>query len=238
MKLTTFSCSEYVTDNRTRHCISSISQEKIVECLASFYDRLLNAGTGAIEKPLQHASITILEKSLSIYVHHVSEFPESLRAKADGVKTLRQHHADFLRASLSRIHDDKSSIERPTVRSDMFVVLEGMISYSDLLTHPTLGQGMRVFYTSLWNNGNSTDTLSKVLHQLSGISEALLQSVKLPTLEDDSVGSDHLLVQITRLQTLLGVSSHDLRPAVLQATRALRTCEILGLFYLHKVSSI
>lgn len=120
----------------------------------------------------------------------------------------------------------------------MFVVLEGMISYSDLLTHPTLGQGMRVFYTSLWNNGNSTDTLSKVLHQLSGISEALLQSVKLSTLEDDSVGSDHLLVQITRLETLLGVSSHDLRPAVLQATRALRTCEILGLFYLHKVSSI
>lgn len=184
-----------------RRCISSISQEKIVECLASFYDRLLNAGTGAFETPLQHALTTILETSLSIYVHHMSEFPDSLRAKADGVKTLRQHHADFLRASLSRIHDDKSSIARPAVRSDMFVVLEGIISYSDLLTHPTLGE---------------------VLHQLSGISEALLQSVKLPTLEDDSVGSDHLLVQITRLETLLGVSSRDWRPAVLQATKALQ----------------
>lgn len=125
-----------------RRCISTISQEKSVERLASFYHQLGNACMDGFETPLHYALTTILETSLSIYVHHISEFPESLRAKAERVKVLRQHHADFVRGCLFRIDGDKSSMERPSVRSEMFILLEGMISYSDLLTHPNLGEGM------------------------------------------------------------------------------------------------
>lgn len=73
---------------------------------------------------------------------------------------------------------------------------------------------------------NLTDPL--VSNQLSEISE-VLQTVKLPegskTFEDESVSSDHLLVQITRLEILRGLSNRKLRPAALQAIKVLRTCK-------------
>lgn len=125
-----------------RRCISTISQEKNVERLASFYDQILKAGTDDFQSPSQYALSTILETSLSIYFHHISELPEPLKCKAQSVKSLCQHHVQILCGCLSRINDDKSSIESPTVRSEMFVVLEGMISYSDLLSHPNLGEGI------------------------------------------------------------------------------------------------
>lgn len=84
----------------------------------------------------------MLETSLSTYVHHIAEFPEFLRIRAESVKSLRKHHVQILCGFLSRINEDKSDIERPTVRSEMFVILEGMISYSDLLTHPEVSDGM------------------------------------------------------------------------------------------------
>lgn len=127
-----------------RRCISIISQEKVVKCLASFYDQLTKAADD-LQTPSQSALTTMLETSLSAYIHHISEFPELLRIRAESVKSLRKHHVQILCGFLSRINVDKSSIERPTVRSEMFVVLEGMISYSDLLTHPQVSDGMYVY---------------------------------------------------------------------------------------------
>ena len=73
---------------------------------------------------------------------------------------------------------------------------------------------------------NLTDP--SVSTQLSEFSE-MLQTVKLSegykNLEDESVSSEHLLVQITRLEVLVGLSNRKLRPAALQAIKVLRTCK-------------
>lgn len=126
----------------SRRCVSTNSQEKNAECLASFYDQLIKAGTDDFPTPSQYALTSVLETSLSIYVHNISDFPESLRTKADSVKALRQRHFQILCDCLSRIHGDKACIEKPIERSEMFLVLEGVISYSDLLTQPKLAEGM------------------------------------------------------------------------------------------------
>lgn len=71
-------------------------------------------------------------------------------------------------------------------------------------------------------------TDSAVSNLLSEISE-VLQTANLAesskNLEDESVSSDHLLIQIARLETLWGVSNRNLRPAVLQVIGVLRTCK-------------
>lgn len=127
-------------------CISTISQEQTVERLASFYGQLIKAGTDDFQTLSQHALSTILETSFSIYTQHISEFPESLKRMAQSVKSLCQHHVQMLCGCLSRINDDRFSIESPTVRSEMSVVLEGLISYSDLLSNPNLGEGRHFCY--------------------------------------------------------------------------------------------
>ncbi|MCJ1462635.1 hypothetical protein MMC07_001237 [Pseudocyphellaria aurata] len=188
-----------------RRCVSTISQEKIVECLASFYDQLIKAGKDDFPTFSQHAFTSVFETSLSIFVQNISNFPELLKTKADSVKSLRLRHVQSLCDCLSRIHGDKTYIEGPIGRSETFLVLEGMISYSDLLAQ---------------------SKLAEVSRQLSEMSE-VLQTHKVPKnpkySNDESVSSDHLLVQITRLETLWGVSKRNFRPAVLQAIKVLRT---------------
>lgn len=119
-----------------RNCASEIAQDGSLEYLAPFYDQLAKVGTSDKPYHLSYALSILLERSLDFYLNHLFGSFESMRNKKSCLEGLRQSQSEKVRTEFSKIHETKSLIDR----MKLSIVLEGMFSYSDILTIESSGR--------------------------------------------------------------------------------------------------
>lgn len=119
-----------------RHCASELVLDENLEYLAPFYDQLAKVGSSDTAYHFSYALSILIERSLDFYLNHPFESSESMRNKRDCLEGLRQSQCEKFRTEFSKIHQTKSLIDR----KKLSIVLEGMISYSDLLSIESSGR--------------------------------------------------------------------------------------------------
>lgn len=120
----------------SRDCASENSQDKNLEYLAPFYDQLAEVGPSDTPYHLSYALSILIERSLDFYRTHFSGSFEWMTNKWDFLEGLRQSQCEKIRTEFSKIHETKSLIDR----KKLSIVLEGMFSYSDILSIESSGR--------------------------------------------------------------------------------------------------
>lgn len=120
----------------SRDCASELSQDENLEYLAPFYDQLAEVGLSDTPYHLSYALSILIERSLDFYRTHFSGSFEWMTNKWDFLEGLRQSQCEKIRTEFSKIHETKSLIDR----KKLIIVLEGMFSYSDILSIESSGR--------------------------------------------------------------------------------------------------
>lgn len=119
-----------------RHCASELAQDENLEYLAPFYDQLAKVGSSDRSYHPSYALSILIERSLYFYLNHFSGSFEWMTNKRDFLEGLRQSQCEKIRTEFSKIYQTKSLIDR----RKLSIVLEGMFSYSDILSIESSGR--------------------------------------------------------------------------------------------------
>lgn len=119
-----------------RHCASELAQDENLEYFAPFYDQLAKVGSSDTPYHLSYALSILIERSLNFYLNHFSGSFEWMTNIRDFLEGLRQSQCEKIRTEFSKIHQAKSLIDR----RKLSIVLEGMFSYSDILSIESSGR--------------------------------------------------------------------------------------------------
>lgn len=117
-------------------CASKLAQDENLEYLAPFYDQLAKVGSSDTPYHLSYALSILIERSLDFYLNHFSGLSEWMTNTRDILEGLRQSQCEKIQTEFSKIHQTKSLIDR----RKLSIVLEGMFSYSDILSIESSGR--------------------------------------------------------------------------------------------------